>query len=277
MLDSTEQLPSPRNIAGSIIEIGQGVPLPEVMKPEAFGRRGPFEQLDGATQVTLVGQGPGGDDAPLGHQFGRWRGLAKLVPQRRHRVVSLHGPIAVGQHRVLVVGTGDGPERLELARRLTPPFEPIEAEPMQLADRGSPRRFDGQLRHHATGVHISLALERPPGVVETTLEPLRPLRPCGPHEFLANILREPNRQRPTLFGMLASTNRTFCGRSQRSLVDPLFRRPVVDRSGRVARLGPLRTTGGRHRRTRLRPVDPAVQRSPKPLRLGAIGTSRTRA
>ena len=97
-------------------------------------------------------------------------GGPQLVPQLLDLGVPAERPGAVGQHGMLLGAAGLGAERLELALGLGPAPEPVQREPVQLADRRGPGRLLGQGAQQAAGLLVPLAPERVGGVLQARLE-----------------------------------------------------------------------------------------------------------
>src|SRR5262245_973716 len=167
-----EQLSCPRQVAGPLVEVGQGVGDAQVVELGPLGRLAAGgQEVDGLLQPALVGEGPGGDDACFGHQLGAGAGGAQLRPQLLDLVVPPEGPVGVGQHRMLLGRAGLGAERLQLAAGLCPAPEPVQREPVQLPHRRGPGRLFGQGPEDAAGVLVALAAEGVAGLVQALLEP----------------------------------------------------------------------------------------------------------
>ena len=78
---------------------------------------------------------PGGDDAALGHQRRRRRGSRAAPPRARRPGRTSAGPGSSRPGRVLLGRVaGHVAEGLELGRRLAVAAEPVQREPVQLAD-----------------------------------------------------------------------------------------------------------------------------------------------
>ena len=101
----------------------------------------------------------GGHDATLGHQLGLGRRLPQLLPQGVDLGVAAEGPVAVGQHRVLLHRPGGGPEGLQVAGRLRPPAQPVEGQPGQLPHRRHVGRVPEEGTEQAHGVLGTAPLE----------------------------------------------------------------------------------------------------------------------
>src|SRR5437867_5385604 len=77
-----EHVPGPRDVAGPLVEVGQGVEQADMVQARApCPRYRPLEQADRRGDVALVGQGAGGDDAALRDEVAPGRDLPELVPQ----------------------------------------------------------------------------------------------------------------------------------------------------------------------------------------------------
>ncbi len=96
--------------------------------------------------AVAIGQAHAGHhDATLDHQLGARRRLAQLVPQLVHHGVAAQGPVAVGQHRVLLGGPGQEPEGLELLDGRRPLALPVEGQAVELTGGRYAGRLLGQL------------------------------------------------------------------------------------------------------------------------------------
>src|SRR3954471_4931431 len=76
-----EQVTGAWDVAGPFVQVGEGIPLAEVMLlgPLA-GRPWLLEQPDRARDVAAVGQAAGRDDAALGDRLGAGRRFAEVLP-----------------------------------------------------------------------------------------------------------------------------------------------------------------------------------------------------
>src|SRR5580658_2872277 len=69
-VDPTEKVPGAGNVARPFVEVGQGVPLPQVMEARLLDGGVALQELDGPREVASVGQRSGHDDPALGHDLG---------------------------------------------------------------------------------------------------------------------------------------------------------------------------------------------------------------
>ena len=125
-------------------------------------------------QVAGVGEAAGDHDATLVHQLGAGRRLAQLVPELVDHGPVAEGPVAVGQHRVLLGRAGEQAERLELLDGRLPLGLAVEREAVELARGGHPGRLLDQLAQDPGRVDVALGREGPGGVGQALLEPGRP-------------------------------------------------------------------------------------------------------
>ena len=97
-----KQLPRPSHVTGSFVQVGQRIGHSQVVGSRPA--RGPpclFEQGDRAGEIAPVGQRAGDDDTAFGHQVGRRRRLAQLLPQLVDSLPPAQRSVAVGQDRML--------------------------------------------------------------------------------------------------------------------------------------------------------------------------------
>ena len=112
---------------------------------------------------------PGRHDAPLGHEGGAGRRGPQLLPELGDLGVASEGPVAVGQHGVLLGGAAQVAEGLELDGGRLPPAEPVVGEPEQLPHRLGGGRGVGQGPQDLAGLLEPLPLEGAAGVAQALL------------------------------------------------------------------------------------------------------------
>ena len=124
---------------------------------------------------------PAYDDPPLGDQRRARRRGAQLLPELGHLAVAAQGAVAVGEHRVLLGGAVQAPERLELGDRQLPAPQPVVGEPQELAHglgrreparpagAGSTRASSKRSRRKALLASLSLTSSRSAALAATAL------------------------------------------------------------------------------------------------------------
>jgi hypothetical protein len=86
--------------------------------------------------------------------------------------VAPEGPVAVGEHRVLLCAPGQIAERLELGHGQLPAAQAVVREAEQLAHGLRGGRAVGERALDAAGLVEAIAAEGPAGVAESLLEAL---------------------------------------------------------------------------------------------------------
>ena len=115
--EAPEHLTRPLHVAAAVVEVAEHVPLTEVplLGVAERPRRHRREERDRLRQLAAVRERARLDEPSLGEHVARHAGPAQLGPDLVHAVVMAEGALAVGDDGVLVVGTGQLEERLQLA------------------------------------------------------------------------------------------------------------------------------------------------------------------
>ena len=108
--DTVEETTRLDHIAHSIMQIGDHIPLAQMMFRGALDLGGlTREHRERLLQPTLISEGSGIDDARFGHQFRIRTELRYLFPQFRHSGVVAQGSMTVRKHRMV-----EDPRRVQL-------------------------------------------------------------------------------------------------------------------------------------------------------------------
>lgn len=156
-----EVAPGADHVARSIEQIGNHVPLPQVLVTHPFRhRKGGLHDLQCTGEITLVGQRTRGDDPALGHQRRRRRALPQLGPQIVDVSVAPQRPVAVGKDSMMVKASVQTAGDLQLRGGLSPLADPVQRETCQLVGKGDIGQVPEHRLHHPTSVLESPAVER---------------------------------------------------------------------------------------------------------------------
>src|SRR5687768_611380 len=130
--DLPEQGAGGGDVTGPLVEVGQGVPEPQMVgeDPLRVGRR-PLEDLDGLLQLPLIGQRPGRDDPPLGHDLGPRRDRPELLPELLHPLVLPERPGDVHEDGMLLRRVGQPDKDVKFLLGGVPLPQPVIRQPQQ--------------------------------------------------------------------------------------------------------------------------------------------------
>ncbi len=124
--DPLEEVARPRNVPRTVVQITDDVPLLEVIVANSLGSVGDAEQeLQGAGEIALIGQGSGSNDPALRHHLWRRRTLTNLTPDLVDLAVPAHRPKAVSKNWQLRRCGMQRPRLLQLGHRFAPLAEAV--------------------------------------------------------------------------------------------------------------------------------------------------------
>jgi len=157
-----EQLPGPGRGARPLVEVRQCIGAPQVMVTRPLGNRpATLELTHRIGHATLVCQGTGSHEATLGHKCSTRRRVAQFGPEHLDIGPPALGPVAVGQHRVLLGAAGQVPEDLEPLCGGLPVSDPVVGEAKELDHLDHLGSTLDQRVQDASGVVEALVVEGP--------------------------------------------------------------------------------------------------------------------
>ncbi len=116
-----EELPGPGHVAGSLVQIGQQVPLADMAVrrvAQGLARAGGRQHGDGGLQIACLGQRRRRHQSAFGQHVGLGRAVAQLDPEVDHLLRLAEGPLAVHEDRDVLGGVGHVQMGLQVPLRL---------------------------------------------------------------------------------------------------------------------------------------------------------------
>jgi hypothetical protein len=157
-----EQLPCPRHVARSIVEVAQRIPLPKVPLGRIAERSccSRAQQRDRAGQISGVSERARAHDPCLGQDLRPRRGPPQFVPQLADPGGPAQSPHAVHQHRNQVLFAGGCLVPLEVPRRISPAAKTVRGQARHHVKNGDPWGPVENLLREAQGLSKPLGLVR---------------------------------------------------------------------------------------------------------------------